>query len=183
MAAIAISCGRPVFFRQERAGLHGRTFRLVKLRTMRAPLPGRELLDDEQRTTRMGELLRTTSLDELPGLINVLRGEMSLVGPRPLLPEYLPHYSARQARRHEVRPGITGLAQVRGRNSLSWEEKFDLDVEYVERHDLWLDLRIMGGTLACFVRRDEAAVPSVRFVGSPPGLGNRTSVSGRGVHS
>lgn len=142
--AVRLRLGAPVLFRQERPGLHGQVFTLFKLRTMTdatdeegRPLP------DADRLTPFGRFLRRTSLDELPELLNVLRGEMSLVGPRPLLVEYLDRYTPQQARRHEVRPGITGLAQVRGRNALSWEEKFEYDVEYVERLSLGLDLRIL----------------------------------------
>ncbi len=134
----------PVFFRQVRPGLHGRPFVIYKFRTMREaydeqgnPLP------DEQRLTRLGRWLRSTSLDELPELFNVLKGEMSLVGPRPLLMEYLDRYTPEQARRHEVKPGITGWAQVNGRNAISWEEKFRLDVWYVDNWSLWLDLKII----------------------------------------
>jgi sugar transferase EpsL len=141
--------GGPVLFRQERPGLGGRPFRILKFRTMRDArgADGRDL-PDAQRLTRFGALLRRWSLDELPELINVVRGEMSLVGPRPLLMEYLPLYSARQARRHEVRPGLTGLAQLSGRNALTWERKFDLDVWYVDHRslalDAWIVLRTVG---------------------------------------
>ncbi|MEN6479131.1 MAG: sugar transferase [Anaerolineales bacterium] len=139
--------GPPVFFRQTRPGLHGEPFELIKFRTMTdaRDAEGR-LLPDAERLTRLGRFLRTTSLDELPELWNVLRGEMSLVGPRPLLMEYLPLYSAEQARRHEVRPGITGWAQVHGRNAIPWEDKFALDVWYVDHCSLWLDLRILALT-------------------------------------
>ncbi len=140
--AIALTMGRPVFFRQERAGLRGRPFRLVKFRTMR---PGEGA--DVARTTRLGRFLRATSLDELPQLFHVLAGTMSLVGPRPLPTRYLPRYSPEQARRHEVRPGITGWAQVNGRNALTWKEKFDLDVWYVDHRSLALDVRILWRTL------------------------------------
>lgn len=152
-AAVAVSMGRPVLFRQTRPGLLGRPFELVKFRTMKdardehgQPLP------DGARLTRFGRMLRATSLDELPELWNVAKGEMSLVGPRPLLMDYLPLYSAHQARRHEVRPGLTGLAQVRGRNALSWEEKFELDVWYVDHRSFLLDLRILAETLWHVVR-------------------------------
>jgi lipopolysaccharide/colanic/teichoic acid biosynthesis glycosyltransferase len=134
--------GAPVLFRQERPGLYGRPFRLYKFRTMRAG-DG----PDEERLTGLGRALRRASLDELPQLVNVLRGEMSLVGPRPLLTEYLPLYSARQARRHEVRPGITGWAQVNGRNTTDWPERFEFDVWYVEHRSFALDLRILVLTL------------------------------------
>jgi lipopolysaccharide/colanic/teichoic acid biosynthesis glycosyltransferase len=141
---VATLLGKPVFFRQTRPGLHGKPFQMIKFRTMLDaydkdgnPLP------DDQRLTRFGAFLRATSLDELPELWNVLKGDMSLVGPRPLLMEYLPLYSAEQKRRHEVRPGITGWAQVNGRNALSWDEKFKLDVWYVDHRSFWLDLKIL----------------------------------------
>lgn len=144
---VRINLGSPVLFRQPRPGQHGRIFELIKFRTMRAAVdPTGRPLPDEARLTRFGQWLRATSLDELPELLNVLRGEMSLVGPRPLLVEYLPRYSTRQARRHEVRPGITGLAQVMGRNAISWEEKFEWDVRYVEAQNFWLDLKILALT-------------------------------------
>jgi sugar transferase EpsL len=145
---VRIRLGGPVIFRQERPGLHGRPFTLLKFRTMRSDVDtsGRQLPDAE-RLTPFGRLLRHTSLDELPTLLNVVRGEMSLVGPRPLLMEYLPRYSPEQARRHEVLPGITGLAQTSGRNRLSWEEKFALDVQYVEEGSFLLDLRILLRTV------------------------------------
>ena len=147
--------GSPVLFRQVRPGRMGRPFLLVKFRTMRdlvdgdgAPLP------DADRLTPFGRFLRSTSLDELPELWNVLRGEMSLVGPRPLLMQYLPRYTAEQARRHEVRPGITGWAQVNGRNALTWEQKFALDVWYVDHVNLWLDLRVLALTVWKIIRRE-----------------------------
>ena len=142
--AVWSTMGRPVLFRQTRPGLHERPFRMVKFRTMRdaQDAAGRPLPDAE-RLTAFGWFLRRTSLDELPELWNVLVGDMSLVGPRPLLMEYLPHYSTEQARRHEVRPGITGWAQVNGRNALSWNERFTLDVWYVDNWSFWLDLRIL----------------------------------------
>jgi sugar transferase EpsL len=156
-AALAIrrSMGSPVLFRQERPGLRGRPFVLVKFRTMRDARgsDGRPLPDGE-RMTAVGRALRATSLDELPQLWNVLRGEMSLVGPRPLLTSYLERYTRRQARRHEVLPGITGWAQVNGRNAISWAEKFELDVWYVENWNLGLDLRILATTLARVLRRE-----------------------------
>lgn len=153
--AIRLSLGRPVFFFQKRAGLRGRIFTIWKFRTMRDAFDssGRPLPDAE-RLTRFGEMLRKTSLDELPQLINVLRGDMSLVGPRPLLSRYLDRYTSRQARRHEVLPGITGWCQVRGRNSLSWEDKFELDVWYVDHWNLGLDLYILLQTVATVLRRD-----------------------------
>lgn len=141
---IRLNMGSPVLFRQQRPGLSGRPFWMYKFRTMRdaSDAAGRPL-PDEQRLTRLGQWLRRSSLDEAPELINVLRGEMSLVGPRPLLMRYLPRYSPEQARRHEVRPGITGWAQINGRNAISWEEKFKLDVWYVDHWSLALDFRIL----------------------------------------
>ena len=147
---ILLFLGRPILFRQERPGLGGRPFRLAKFRSMRIG----EGLSDEQRLTKSGRILRASSLDELPTLWNVIRGDLSLVGPRPLLMQYLPLYTPQQARRHEVRPGITGLAQVSGRNALSWEQKFALDVEYVERHNLLLDMRILFLTAKQVAVRD-----------------------------
>lgn len=147
--------GRPVFFRQIRPGLHGRPFGMVKFRTMRDALDAEgNPLPDSERLTRLGRFLRSSSLDELPELWNVLRGEMSLVGPRPLLMEYLPLYSPIQARRHEVRPGVTGWAQVNGRNAITWDEKFALDVWYVDNQSLWLDLRIIGLTIRKVLTRE-----------------------------
>ena len=152
---VRLSLGRPAFFVQERPGLHGRPFRLRKFRTMLDALDrdGRPL-PDAQRLTRLGRFLRATSIDELPELWNVLVGDMSLVGPRPWLMEYLPHYTPEQGRRHEVRPGITGWAQVNGRNAASWEERLRLDVWYVDHWSLWLDLRILLRTAWTVVRRD-----------------------------
>ena len=170
--AVRLVMGPPVLFRQQRPGLHGAPFTLYKLRTMRETVgaDGRPLPDAE-RLTRLGRFLRRASLDELPELLNVLRGEMSLVGPRPLLMDYLGRYTPRQARRHAVKPGLTGLAQVSGRNALSWEEKFDLDLHYVERRTLWLDLRILACTPAAVLRREGARQPghatTRRFAGSP----------------
>ena len=146
--AVLIRHGRPVLFVQERPGLDGVPFRLYKFRTMRNAVDAKgRTLPDEQRLTRLGRLLRATSLDELPELVNVVRGEMSIVGPRPLLPDYLTHYTPGQARRHEVRPGITGLAQVNGRNASTWEERLTNDVWYVDNWSLGLDLRIMMRTV------------------------------------
>jgi len=144
--AWVISCklGSPVLFRQVRPGLHGRPFKMVKFRTMTEERGSDgSLLPDAQRLTPFGRWMRATSLDELPELWNVLKGEMSLVGPRPLLIQYLPLYSPEQARRHEVRPGITGWAQVNGRNEINWEDKFKLDIWYVDNHGLWLDIKIL----------------------------------------
>ena len=146
--AIYLRMGRPVLFCQYRPGIHGKPFKLCKFRTMTDHVSSTgELLSDDQRLTQFGRFLRSTSLDELPELWNVLNGDMSLVGPRPLLMEYLPLYSPEQARRHEMRPGITGWAQVNGRNALSWEEKFSLDVWYIDHHSLGLDLKILFLTL------------------------------------
>jgi lipopolysaccharide/colanic/teichoic acid biosynthesis glycosyltransferase len=163
--------GRPVLFTQHRPGLHGKPFNMVKFRTMTdARDASGALLPDAQRLTPFGQFLRSSSLDELPELWNVLKGDMSLVGPRPLLMEYLPLYSPEQARRHEVRPGITGWAQVNGRNALSWEEKFKLDVWYVDNRSFWLDLKILWRTVKKVLVRDgisaegEATMP--RFIGS-----------------
>jgi sugar transferase EpsL len=144
--AVRLSMGPPVFFRQSRPGRGGELFTLLKFRTMKTD--GVDALSDGERLTRLGKHLRRTSLDELPELINVLRGEMSLVGPRPLLMEYLPLYTLEQKRRHEVAPGITGWAQVNGRNALGWEEKFKLDVWYVDHRSFMLDLRILCKTVA-----------------------------------
>ena len=159
MAIVAIAVrrelGRPVLFRQLRPGLHCKPFELIKFRTMHDDEdPHGEPLPDALRMTRSGSFLRSTSLDELPELWNVLKGEMSLVGPRPLLMDYLPLYSPSQLRRHEVRPGVTGLAQVSGRNALSWEERFALDVWYVDNRSFWLDLKILVRTVAKVLQRE-----------------------------
>ncbi|HMS27499.1 MAG TPA: sugar transferase [Burkholderiaceae bacterium] len=147
--------GRPVIFSQLRPGLHGQAFKMVKFRTMTdARGVDGKLLPDADRLTRLGQFLRASSLDELPELWNVLKGEMSLVGPRPLLLEYLPLYSSEQARRHHVRPGITGWAQVNGRNALSWDEKFKLDVWYVDNRSVWLDIKILWLTIRKVLMRD-----------------------------
>lgn len=145
---ILIRLGRPVVFRQERPGYKGRPFHVYKFRTMMRSTHrnGRPLRDDE-RIGRLGKLIRKLSLDELPQLVNVLRGEMSLIGPRPLLMEYLDRYTSEQMRRHDMKPGITGLAQVSGRNTVDWDRKFDLDVWYVDHWSLWLDLRIVVRTI------------------------------------
>lgn len=146
--SVRFSLGSPVFFRHQRPGLQGRPFYLYKFRTM-LDIKGTEgtLLPDEKRLAPFGKFLRKTSLDELPELFNVLRGEMSLVGPRPLLMEYLDRYSTEQARRHEAKPGITGWAQVKGRNAIAWEDRFKLDVWYVDNQSLWLDLKILTLTI------------------------------------
>lgn len=147
--------GNPVFFRQIRPGLHGKPFVMVKFRTMTDAQDEKDqLLTDAERLTAFGRFMRASSLDELPELWNVLKGDMSLVGPRPLLMEYLPLYSAEQARRHQVRPGITGWAQVNGRNALSWEEKFKLDVWYVDNRTMWLDIKILWLTVRKVLMRD-----------------------------
>jgi sugar transferase EpsL len=145
---VRLSMGSPVFFRQRRPGRGGKAFTLLKFRTMKMEAVGAEPVPDSERLTPLGRFLRHTSLDELPELINVLKGEMSLVGPRPLLMEYLALYNHEQARRHEVRPGITGWAQVNGRNAISWEEKFRLDVWYVDHRSMGLDMRILWMTVA-----------------------------------
>lgn len=147
-AAVRLDIGTPILFRQWRIGLNGRPFTLFKFRTMRDGAG-----DDDARLSRLGRVLRGLSLDELPQFWNVLRGDMALVGPRPLLPQYLDRYTPEQARRHEVRPGITGLAQVLGRNGLSWEERFALDVQYVDRRGLGLDLWILYRTVVVVVGR------------------------------
>ena len=152
--AIAVVMGRPVLFAQQRPGLGGRPFRMFKFRSMRdARQPDGTLLPDGERLTPLGRFLRSTSLDELPELWNVVRSDMSLVGPRPLLMEYLPLYSPEQARRHEVRPGITGWAQVNGRNAVPWPDRLAMDVWYVDHRSLWLDLRILFMTIGRVVRR------------------------------
>ena len=141
--------GSPILFRQQRVGLNGEIFEMVKFRTMKDATDSEgNPLPDEERLTKFGQLLRKTSLDELPELWNVLKGDMSLVGPRPLLVEYLPLYSEEQMKRHHVRPGITGYAQVNGRNNISWTKKFELDVYYVENFSLWLDVKILFQTVA-----------------------------------
>lgn len=152
--------GSPVLFKQVRTGLHGKLFNIYKFRTMssRQDALG-NLLPDTYRITPLGNFLRSTSLDELPELLNVLRGEMSLVGPRPLLPQYLERYSPEQARRHEVLPGMAGWAQVNGRNALSWEDKFRLDVWYVDHWSLWLDIKILFKTFCQILKREGISQP------------------------
>jgi lipopolysaccharide/colanic/teichoic acid biosynthesis glycosyltransferase len=164
--------GSPVLFNQIRPGLNGNPFEIIKFRTMLdATDPDGNFLSDESRTTPFGKMLRATSLDEQPELWNVLKGEMSLVGPRPLLMEYLPLYSKEQSRRHEVRPGITGWAQINGRNAISWEEKFKLDVWYVDNRSFWLDLKILFKTIKTVFSRKginaEGEVTMPRFTGTP----------------
>ena len=173
MRQVRRKLGNPVFFRQTRPGLHGRPFQMVKFRTMTdARGPDDQLLPDADRLTPFGRFLRASSLDELPELWNVLKGDMSLVGPRPLLMEYLPLYSAEQSRRHEARPGITGWAQVNGRNALSWDEKFKLDVWYVDHRSLWLDIKILWLTVRkVLVREGISAAGEAtmsKFTGSKP---------------
>jgi lipopolysaccharide/colanic/teichoic acid biosynthesis glycosyltransferase len=152
---VRLKLGTPVLFRQRRPGLHGRPFTVLKFRTMsdRRDADGK-LLPDAQRLTSFGKLLRSTSVDELPELVNVLKGEMSLVGPRPLMMKYLDRYTREQMRRHEVKPGIAGWAQVNGRNDISWEDKFALDVWYVDHQSLWLDLRIIALTFWKTIKRE-----------------------------
>ena len=152
---VRIKIGTPVLFTQERPGLHGKAFRIYKFRTMTTEKDADgNLLPDADRLVPFGRFLRSTSLDELPELINVLKGDMSLVGPRPLLKEYLDRYTLEQARRHEVKPGITGWAQVNGRNAISWEDKFKLDVWYVDNQSLWLDIKILWMTLVKVFKRE-----------------------------
>lgn len=152
--------GAPVFFRQQRPGLHGKPFTLLKFRSMRDLRGGDgQLLSDAERLTPFGRWLRASSLDELPELLNVLAGDMSLVGPRPLLMQYLPLYSLRQARRHEVPPGLTGWAQINGRNAISWDDKFELDIWYVENRSFWLDLRILLRTVFNVIGRRGISAP------------------------
>jgi len=169
-AAVWASMGRPVLFRQRRPGRGGRPFMIYKFRTMRPTRGEWRLVDDQARLTRVGRFLRATSLDELPELWNVLRGDMALVGPRPLMMQYLDRYTPEQARRHEVRPGLTGWAQVHGRNALTWEEKFALDVWYVDHRSVWLDLWILVRTVAIVLSGSgvshEGAATMPEFMGS-----------------
>jgi lipopolysaccharide/colanic/teichoic acid biosynthesis glycosyltransferase len=174
--AVLLVLGRPLFFVQERTGLHGKPFKLVKFRTMRdtydadgQPLP------NGQRMTRLGCFLRATSLDELPQLWNVLKGDMSLVGPRPLLVEYLPLYSSEQARRHAIRPGLTGWAQVNGRNAQSWEERFQLDVWYVDNRSLPLDLKILWMTVFRVLKSEGINPPGKTAMGKFSGADRQGS--------
>jgi len=170
---VRLNLGRPVLFRQLRPGRGERPFVLLKFRTMtNAGEADGGPLSDAQRLSRVGRALRNWSVDELPELWNIAKGDMSLVGPRPLLMQYLPRYSPHQRRRHEVRPGLTGLAQVSGRNALTWERKFDLDVHYVDRYSLGLDIQILWRTFSAIVRRDGIARPghatAPEFMGTPP---------------
>lgn len=166
---VRLNLGSPVLFTQERPGRGGRVFRMYKFRTMKDITP--ELVSDEDRITPFGAKLRSTSLDELPELFNVLKGDMSIVGPRPLLPEYLPLYTPRQSRRHEVRPGITGLAQVKGRNAMPWAERLAWDVHYVDNRSLRMDLGIIRDTFAVVFKREgiteEGQVAMTDFEGAP----------------
>jgi lipopolysaccharide/colanic/teichoic acid biosynthesis glycosyltransferase len=167
-----IVLGAPVLFVQSRPGLNGRSFEIVKFRTMVKKTNDNEsFVSDEKRLTDLGKFLRSTSIDEIPELWNVIKGDMSLVGPRPLLMEYLPLYNKEQGRRHEVRPGITGWAQINGRNSISWEEKFKLDVWYVDNQSFWLDLKILFQTVKKVFLREgisaEGEVTMPRFTGTP----------------
>ena len=169
--AIRWKLGSPVLFRQQRPGLGGRPFWLLKFRTMTdARDADGNVLPDDQRLTAFGRFLRAASLDELPELFNVLKGDMSLVGPRPLLMQYLDRYTPEQARRHEVRPGITGWAQVNGRNAITWEEKFRLDVWYVDNWSMWLDIKIIAMTIWKILKREGISHPGqatmARFTGS-----------------
>ena len=168
---IAKNLGKPVLFRQKRPGLHGDIFEMIKFRSMRDAIDENENpLPDSERLTPFGEKLRSSSLDELPGLWNVLKGDMSLVGPRPLLVEYLPLYSKEQETRHNVRPGITGWAQVNGRNAISWEQKFKLDVWYVDNQSLWLDIKILFLTVKKVIVKDgisaEGEATMTKFTGT-----------------
>jgi lipopolysaccharide/colanic/teichoic acid biosynthesis glycosyltransferase len=171
MLMIRRKMGAPVLFRQTRPGLHGSPFEMLKFRTMCDVVDSRgNLLPDSERLTKLGQVLRASSLDELPELWNVLKGDMSLVGPRPLLMEYLPLYSPEQARRHEVRPGLSGWAQINGRNAISWDEKFKLDVWYVDNQSFWLDAKIIWITILKVFKREgitateEATMP--KFTGT-----------------
>ena len=186
LAALALTIrlllGRPVLFRQRRAGKQGRPFTVLKFRTMDERRdPSGSLLPDAERLTRIGDVLRRTSLDELPELVNVLRGDMSLVGPRPLLIEYLPLYSSEQARRHEVRPGITGWTQINGRNALTWPDKFRLDTWYVDHRSVGLDLKILAMTVVKVLRREGIAAPGAAtmepFRGNAPSTDAHTGES------
>lgn len=175
VVAIMIRCkmGAPILFCQIRPGLHSRPFEMIKFRTMHSGIDANgDPLPDSDRLTQLGQFMRSSSLDELPELWNVLKGDMSLVGPRPLLMEYLPLYSSEQVRRQEVRPGITGWAQVNGRNAISWGEKFKLDVWYVDNHTLWLDLKIIWLTIRKVVKRDGISAAGEatmsKFTGNEP---------------
>ncbi|WP_313036196.1 sugar transferase [Acinetobacter sp.] len=164
--------GSPVLFRQVRPGLHGKPFEMIKFRSMKDAVDAQgNVLPDSERLTPFGKMLRASSLDEMPELWNVIKGDMSIVGPRPLLMEYLPLYNAEQAKRHNVRPGITGYAQVNGRNAISWEKKFELDTWYVENQSLWLDFKIMLKTIKKVIAKDdisaEGEATMSKFTGTP----------------
>lgn len=162
---VLISMGSPILFKQKRPGLHGKPFYIYKFRTMTNETDEHgNLLPNEQRITKLGKVLRKLSLDELPQLFNVLKGDISLVGPRPLLMEYLPLYNEEQARRHEVKPGITGWAQVNGRNAITWEERFELDVWYVDNQSFWLDIKILFLTVLKVFKREGINPEDKQFV-------------------
>jgi len=168
---ILLKMGRPILFRQKRPGLHAKIFGIYKFRTMTNKKDDHgELLPDEQRLIGIGKFIRSTSLDELPQLFNVIKGDMSFVGPRPLLIEYLPRYNGKQKKRHTVKPGITGWAQVNGRNAISWEQKFEYDVWYVEHQSFWLDMKILWMTFLKVIKRSDissdTAVTMEKFEGS-----------------
>lgn len=169
--------GSPVLFRQVRPGLHGRPFEMIKFRTMKDAIDANgQLLPDSERLTPFGRMLRSSSLDEMPELWNVIKGDMSIVGPRPLLMEYLPLYNEEQAKRHQVRPGMTGYAQVNGRNAISWDEKFKLDTWYVENQSIWLDFKIMLKTVKKVLAKDdisaEGEATMSKFTGNSVGHNN-----------
>lgn len=165
MILVRLKLGSPIFFKQARPGLKGKLFEMIKFRSMTNEVDANgELLPDVVRLTSFGKFLRSTSLDELPGLLNVLKGDMSLVGPRPLLIEYLPLYSEEQARRHDVRPGITGWAQVNGRNAISWDEKFKLDIWYVKNQSFFLDIKILFLTLKKVLLREGVSPDKEEFM-------------------
>lgn len=180
-AGVALTSRGPVLFRQQRIGRDGVPFTMVKFRTMVDPDPGRGLVTDEERLTTFGAFLRSTSLDELPALVHVVRGEMSLVGPRPLLMQYLDRYTPEQTRRHDVRPGLTGLAQVSGRNETTWERRLALDVEYVDTRSIRLDLRILSRTVAAVLSRrgvsgeGSATMTEFRGTGVDPAIRDDTA--------
>ncbi|WP_151869749.1 MULTISPECIES: sugar transferase [Acinetobacter] len=174
--------GSPIFFYQERPGLNGKLFKMIKFRSMKDAYDrDGEPLPDDQRITPFGKKLRSTSLDEMPQLLNVLKGDMSIVGPRPQLPEFVVHYTSHQMRRHEVKPGMTGLAQVSGRNNLSWEEKFDLDVQYVERRSILLDFKIMFKTIKVMLKKEGIDAPD-EIVGARRFSGSESSQSKSSHH-
>jgi sugar transferase EpsL len=172
---VRLLLGSPAIFKQQRPGLHGRPFMIYKFRTMKDTRDSSgELLTDGERMTRFGYFLRNTSLDELPELFNVLKGDLSFVGPRPLLMEYLPRYSPEQTRRHDVKPGITGWAQVNGRNAISWDDKFKLDIWYVDNRSFWLDCKILWLTLVKVLKREgitqQGHVTMEKFKGNEKGI-------------